>query len=84
MDKATTIELIVFVLESLNLIKKRFATIHSSDDFLVDDSGLEKLDSISMRLQSIGEEAVFDICKNELDDLEKKVLKLHVLLEQNK
>ena len=125
MDKATTIELIVFVLESLNLIKKRFATIHSSDDFLIDDSGLEKLDSISMRLQSIGEalknldkrnkelllqvadtrywseiiktrdfishhyidldaEAVFDICKNELDDLEKKVLKLHVLLEQNK
>ena len=44
-----------FILESLTLIKKRFAHISSSDDFLQDDNGLEKLDSISMRIQSVGE-----------------------------
>ena len=40
---------------SLELIQKRFQGIISSDDFLKDDNGLEKLDSISMRLVAIGE-----------------------------
>jgi len=40
---------------SIELIIKRFAEIHTSDDFLADENGLEKLDSISMRLVAIGE-----------------------------
>lgn len=40
---------------SLELIQKRSSNISSSDDFLKDDDGLEKLDSISMRLVAIGE-----------------------------
>ena len=40
---------------SIELILKRFAEINSSDDFLSDENGLEKLDSISMRLVAIGE-----------------------------
>lgn len=40
---------------SIELIIKRFVHIKSSDDFLVDEDGLEKLDSISMRLVAIGE-----------------------------
>lgn len=40
---------------SLELIQKRSKHISSSDDFLKDDEGLEKLDSISMRLVAIGE-----------------------------
>lgn len=40
---------------SLELIQKRSKHISSSDDFLKDDDGLEKLDSISMRLVAIGE-----------------------------
>jgi uncharacterized protein with HEPN domain len=40
---------------SIELIKKRAQNINSSDDFLKDDDGLEKLDSISMRLAAIGE-----------------------------
>jgi len=40
---------------SLELIKKRSETIKVSDDFLKDDIGLERLDSISMRLIAIGE-----------------------------
>lgn len=55
MDKATTSELIDFILESLRLINRRFNGIQSSDDFLDNDEGLDKLDAISMRLQSIGE-----------------------------
>lgn len=55
MDKATTAELLDFILESLRLIKRRFIGITSSDDFLDSDEGLDKLDAISMRLQSIGE-----------------------------
>jgi len=55
MDKATTAELLDFILESLRLIKRRFSGVASSDDFLDNDEGLDKLDAISMRLQSIGE-----------------------------
>jgi len=121
LDKATTQELIDFILESLRLIKRRFKGIKNSDDFLVDDNGLDKLDSISMRLQSIGEsvknldkrekelilkiatknywseiikardfishhyvdidsEVVFDICSNELEELEGKIRKIDNIL----
>lgn len=55
MDKATIAELLDFILESLRLINRRFSGVKSSDDFLDSDEGLDKLDAISMRLQSIGE-----------------------------
>ena len=121
MDKATTKELLDFILESLQLIKRRFQSIHSSDDFLHNDAGLEKLDAIAMRLQSIGEalknlmkhekelllkvadetywseiiktrdfishhyvaidaEVVFDICSNEVEELEKKIVNVNKLI----
>jgi len=48
----STLEDIVY---SLKLIQDRFVSIQSSDDFLVNSNGLEKLDSISMRLVAIGE-----------------------------
>ena len=47
-----TLEEIAF---SIELILERFVAIRSSDDFLDDAEGLEKLDSISMRLIAIGE-----------------------------
>ena len=37
MDKATTAELIEFILESLRLVNRRFSGITSSDDFLDTD-----------------------------------------------
>jgi uncharacterized protein with HEPN domain len=55
MDKSTTIELLDFVLESIRLIHRRFETITCGDDFLENDEGLDRLDAISMRVQSIGE-----------------------------
>ena len=121
MDKSTTLELIDFILESIKLIKRRFKTIKSGDDFLDSDDGLDKLDAISMRVQAIGEalknldkrerelllkvsdknywsriiktrdyishhyvdidsETVFDICSNELEELEKKIIELKDIL----
>ena len=40
---------------SLELILKRANNINLSDDFLKDENGLQKLDSIAMRLSAIGE-----------------------------
>lgn len=68
MDKATTKELLKFILESITLIKRRFQNIKSSDDFLENDEGLDKLDAISMRLQAIGE-ALKNIDKRDRDFL---------------
>ena len=48
----STLEEIIF---SIELILKRFQNITCVDDFLQNDEGLEKLDSISMRLIAIGE-----------------------------
>jgi uncharacterized protein with HEPN domain len=52
-------EMILSTLEdikySLELIQKRVKNINSSDDFLEDENGLEKLDSVAMRLVAIGE-----------------------------
>ena len=55
MDKANNQELLNFILESIRMIKDRFKGVGSSDDFLYCKDGMMKLDSISMRLQSIGE-----------------------------
>lgn len=68
MDKANIEELLNFILESIALIKSRFQNINSTEDFLADDNGLMILDSISMRLQSIGE-AIKNIDKKEQDFL---------------
>jgi len=54
MDKSEILVLLEFVLESIELIEKRFKKIKSVDDFLTED-GLLILDAISMRLQAVGE-----------------------------
>ena len=69
MDKKNTKELLEFILQSIELVQKRFLAIGQSDDFMKDDEGLEKLDSISMRLQSIGE-ALKNIYKTDKEVLE--------------
>jgi uncharacterized protein with HEPN domain len=70
MDKANLHELIKFIQESIVLIKRRFETIQTSDDFLANDEGIDRLDAISMRLQGIGE-AIKNIDKRERDLLLK-------------
>jgi len=55
MDKRANEELIEYILLSIKLIEERFDRIDSVDDFMDTKLGLEKLDAISMRLQTIGE-----------------------------
>lgn len=55
MDKSTTLELLDFILESIGIINRRFEPIRCGDDFLENDDGLDRLDAIAMRIQSIGE-----------------------------
>ena len=55
MDKLSLIELLEFIDETITIIKKRFKSIDSIEDFLADDNGLEKLDSIILRIQTFGE-----------------------------
>jgi hypothetical protein len=50
MDKATTKELLRYILDSIALIKRRFEKIESSDDFLATDDGIDRFDAISMRV----------------------------------
>jgi len=64
MDKKSSEELIDYILLSIDLIEERFSCIETGDDFLDTRTGLEKLDAISMRLQSIGE-AIKNILKRE-------------------
>lgn len=43
------------IIKSLDLIQKRFSTVSGPDDFVLSPDGVLLLDSISMRLQVIGE-----------------------------
>jgi uncharacterized protein with HEPN domain len=54
-DKSLVIEILQQINDSIPLVKKRCAYAKSVDDFLQNEEGLEKLDSICMRLIAIGE-----------------------------
>lgn len=54
-DRELIIEIFRNIAWSIEQINKRFQAIGSSDDFLKNDVGLEKLDSICMQLITIGE-----------------------------
>jgi uncharacterized protein with HEPN domain len=54
-DKELVFEILKNIIWSIDQVTKRFQAIESSDDFIKDDNGLEKLDSICMQLINIGE-----------------------------
>jgi len=54
-DKSLVIELLQQTNESISLIIDRCSSARNADDFLQSEKGLEKLDSICMRLIVIGE-----------------------------
>ena len=70
MDKKNAQELLEFVLESIEVVKKRMKPVRSIDDLLDTEEGQEKLDAILMRLQAIGE-AIKNVDKRHRDLLEK-------------
>ncbi len=54
-DASLTIEILQQIDHALDIVRMRFSVIKSSDDFLASAEGLEKLDSICMKLIAIGE-----------------------------
>ncbi len=54
-DKELVLDILKNIVWSLDQIYRRYQVIKSSDDFIKDDVGLEKLDSICMQLINIGE-----------------------------
>lgn len=70
MDKKDAKELLEFVVESVQVVKKRMKPIQSIDDLMDTEVGQEKLDSVLMRMQAIGE-AIKNLDKRHSDLLEK-------------
>ncbi len=74
MNKLSLLELLDFIEESIDIIKKRFNKIEKIDDFLLDDEGFKTLDSIILRIQTIGE-ALKNIEKHEKSFLDNVATK---------
>ena len=70
-DKELVVSILKNILWSLEQITRRFQSIQSSEDFLKDDLGLEKLDSICMQLINTGE------ALKEIDKLTEGSLLVH-------
>ena len=68
MNKLTTLQLLNFILESIELLKKRIIGMTTSDDFLKDDDSITKLEANLMRLQATGE-AIKNLDKREQEFL---------------
>lgn len=54
-NRELTAEIFRNIIWAIEQITKRFQAIEASEDFIKDDQGLEKLDSICMQLINIGE-----------------------------
>ena|ERR1035437_5977911 len=67
-DNELLIEILKQILSSIHTIERRMKTINASEDFLINDRNLERLDSICMQLIALGESI-----KN-LDKVTKKLL----------
>jgi uncharacterized protein with HEPN domain len=70
MHKELLVDKFLDIIECIDIVEARFIEINSPEDFVSSVKGVEKLDSISMRLQTIGE-IVSKIYKKESALLEK-------------
>ncbi|MES9901293.1 MAG: HepT-like ribonuclease domain-containing protein [Sedimenticola sp.] len=55
LDAELIAEILSQIENAISIVRRRFSIIHSTDDFLNTPEGLEKLDSIGMKLIAIGE-----------------------------
>ena len=55
MPENEVIDLLDFMMQSIHLIQERFSKIYTPDEFILSPEGITVLDSITMRLQVIGE-----------------------------
>ncbi|MBW4583497.1 MAG: DUF86 domain-containing protein [Tildeniella nuda ZEHNDER 1965/U140] len=54
-NRSLLLELCIEIDEAIRRIERRFTGIHSPEDFICDDNGLDRLDGISMMLIAISE-----------------------------
>ncbi len=54
-DAELIAEILLQIDQAIEVVRNRFSVIESADDFLATPEGLEKLDSICMKLIAIGE-----------------------------
>lgn len=54
-DRLLVIEILQQIITASERVSRRFEGISTADDFLIDERGLERLDSICMQLIAIGE-----------------------------
>ena len=54
-DRDLALKILSQILRSSQTIKNRFEPIHSAEDFVRSETGMEKLDAICMQLIAIGE-----------------------------
>ena len=70
MHKELLVDKFLDIIECIDIVEARFVEIKNPENFISSVKGVEKLDSISMRLQTIGE-IVSKIYKKESALLEK-------------
>ena len=49
-------DILINIMTAMGRLERRFSTINTPDDFVVDDDGLDRLDGIAMMLIAIGEQ----------------------------
>ena len=70
MHKELLVDKFLDIIECIDIVEARFIEINNPEDFVSSVKGVEKLDSISMRLQTIGK-IVSKIYKKEFALLER-------------
>ncbi len=78
MSKDEIIDILNMMLHSLDLVRKRFNEIETADDFVITQYGTTLLDSISMRLQVVGESV------KRIQKIDESVLKPYPNIEWDK
>lgn len=71
-------DLLRLMMKSVHLIQERFSKINSPDDFILSPEGITVLDSITMRLQVIGESV------KKIQKIDSIILNMYTEIEWNK
>ena len=78
MSENEVLDLLDFMMHSIQLIQERFSKINVPDEFILSSEGITVLDSITMRLQVIGESV------KKIQKINPSILNRYTEIEWNK
>ena len=78
MSENEVVDLLNFMMHSIQLIQERFLKINVPDEFILSSEGITVLDSITMRLQVIGESV------KKIQKINPSILNRYTEIEWNK